>query len=158
MPASTDNFFELALEPRKPAVGAPSCHAWDMASDELIDRFWREHRLSQGTRQERLEASGAAWGEVDDLLDGPASEVVRMLVALAEAAPSEEEAGLVGAGPIEELVARRARQFGNEEGRALLEELDAAARRSARFRSALAFAFFGDEVPKGVRDQLQRFR
>lgn len=129
-----------------------------MSTEGLIDRFWQEHRLSQGTREERLEASGVAWGEVDHLLDGPASEVVRMLVALAEAAPSEEEVGLVGAGPIEELVARRAGQFDSEEGRELLEELDTAARRSSRFRSALAFAFFGDEVPKGVREQLERFR
>lgn len=125
-----------------------------MATDGLIDRFWQEHRLSQGTRQERLEASGAAWGEVDDLLDGPASEVVRMLVALAEAAPSEEEVGLVGAGPIEELVARRAGQFDSEEGHELLEELDTAARRSARFRSVLAFAFFGDEVPRASANSL----
>lgn len=66
-----------------------------------------------------------------------------MLVALAEAAPPEE-VGLVGAGPIEELVARRAGQFDSADGQELLDELDAAARRSARFRSELAFADLGD--------------
>jgi len=58
-----------------------------------------------------LLASTDAWGEVDERLDGPASKVVDLLVRLAEAAPSDDEVGLVGAGPIEELVARNARQF-----------------------------------------------
>lgn len=72
--ASTDRSFALAFELREPAFGARCCHACVVASDELVEQFWREHQLSKGTRQERLAASSSAWGEVDERLDGPAPE------------------------------------------------------------------------------------
>ena len=43
------------------------------------------------------------------------------------------------------------------EGAALLDELATAARTSPRFRRALRSVDIGDEVPKEVRERLDRF-
>lgn len=142
---------------RQGASLGPAFYSAVVSDDDLVARFWHDHRLPR-------QSGGAArsWqclGEVDERLDGrPGLGSGRLAVDLAEAASSDAEAGFVGAGPIEELVARRARAFDSPEGQALLEELDAAARRSRRFRTALASVFFDDEVPKQVRDRLERFR
>lgn len=134
------------------------CHTSLMPDGDLVQRWWEEHRLSKGGRADRLRKGTDAWSEVYDRLDGTVDEVVRLLVELAECAASADEAVVVGAGPLEGLIANRARRFETSEGQALLEALDTAARRNARFRIALNAIDIGDDVPVSVRRRLQRFR
>lgn len=64
-------------------------------------------------------------------MEGGQPSSVALLVALAEGAPSDDDAGLIGAGPLENLLAVHGRRMSRPEGAALLEQLDAAARTSA---------------------------
>ncbi len=122
--------------------------------------YWEYWRLARGTRQDRLAIERArhpAREAIDEAVEAGNPSVVQILVALAEAAPSDEDAGLVGAGPIEDLISTHGQRLACRDGSQLLDELDAAARRSPRFRRALQSAWMGDEVPTSVRERLGRF-
>ena len=128
--------------------------------EDVVAAYWEQWRLPRGNREERVTAENAKdWaGEaVDDAVDAGQPSVVALLVALAEGAPSEEDAGLVGAGPLEDLLVAHGRRMAQPDDAALLDELDTAARRSARFRRALSSVWVGEEVPREVRQRLFRF-
>lgn len=128
--------------------------------EELVGAYWKSWRLRRGNRDERLSAEhGDHWADdaVDDAVEGGEPASVALLVALAEGAPSQDDASLIGAGPLENLLVAHGRRMSQPEGAELLEELDAAARTSPRFRRALRSVHVGDEVPKGVRERLFRF-
>lgn len=128
--------------------------------EQLVAAYWASWRRRRGNRDERLSAEhGDHWADdaVDDAVEGGQPASVALLVALAEGAPSDDDAGLIGAGPLEELLVSHGRRMSQPEGTALLEELDAAARTSPRFRRALRSVDLGDDVPKEVRKRLFRF-
>lgn len=128
--------------------------------EELVSAYWESWRLRRGNREERLSAQRAdQWADaaVDDAVEDGQPSSVALLVALAESAPSEGDAGLVGAGPLESLLVAHGRRMSQPEGAALLDKLDAAARTSQRFRRALRSVDVGDEVPRAVRERLFRF-
>lgn len=127
-----------------------------MDDHDFAARFWEEHRLSQGTREERLRSDGRTWAEVQEMIWNHDDQVVDLLIRLAEAAPSDDHAGLVGAGPIEDLLYESRELLGEAPGD-LLERIDTAARLSPRFRRALASALLVD-LPDQVVRRLSRFR
>lgn len=130
-----------------------------MVDQRFLDDYWEYWRLSRGTRDDRIHAGGRRRSHeaVDDAVEAGEPGVVELLVALAEAAPSEEDAGLIGAGPIEELLSCHAARLATPAGADLVDAIDTAARRSARFRRALKSAYMGDEVPMPVKSRLGRF-
>ncbi len=128
--------------------------------ERLVGAYWESWRLRRGNREERLSAQQANhWADdaVDDAVEGGEPSSVALLVALAEGAPSDDDAGLIGAGPFENLLVAHGRRMSQPEGAALLEELEAVARTSPRFRRALRSVHVGDEVPGKVRERLFRF-
>lgn len=134
-----------------------------MDRKELVKAYWDDWRLFRGTREERLAREDSrSYEDADSLVDDEVERgdpsVVDLLVALAEAAPSDEDAGLVGAGPIEELLSTHSGRLRTAEGAALLDAIDTAARRNSRFRRALRSAFMGDEVPIAVKERLAKYR
>ena len=128
--------------------------------EDVVAAYWEQWRLRRGNREERVTAENAKdWpgGAVDDAVEAGQPSVVALLVALAEGAPSEEDAGLVGAGPLEDLLVVHDRRMAQPDGAALLDELDTSARRRACFRRALSSVWVGVEVPREVRQRLFRF-
>lgn len=128
--------------------------------EELVGAYWEGWRILRGNRDERLSAEHRdRWADnaVEDAVEGGQPSSVALLVALAEGAPSDDDAGLIGAGPLEDLLAVHGQRMFRPAGAALLEQLDAAARTSPRFRRALRSVNVGDEVPVEVREQLFRF-
>lgn len=130
--------------------------------EELVGAYWEGWRLLRGNRDERLSAEHRdRWADdaVEDAVEGGQRSSVALLVALAEGAPSDDDAGLIGAGPLENLLAVHGGRMSRPEGAPLLEQLDVAARTSLspRFRRALRSVNVGDEVPAEVREQLFRF-
>ena len=131
-----------------------------MRDEDVVTAYWEHWRLLRGNRQERLAAErrpDLARQVIDEAVESGEPSAVSLLVALAEAAPSDYDAVLVGAGPLEDLLVAHGRRLARPEGVALLEEIDAAARRSRRFRQALASVWVHDEVPEEVRGRLFRF-
>jgi hypothetical protein len=93
------------------------------------------------------------WGDAKEFLavacDDAVPGVVGALVALAEAADGDNDLiGLVGAGPLENLVSHS----GN--GLRVLPEVEQAARQSPAFRAALRRVALGDDVPLPVATRL----
>lgn len=132
---------------------------WDTCGvdlDDLAARYWEAHGLSQGTREDRLRADNTPWEEVQEMIWNHDDRIVEVLVQLAESAPSDDDAGYVGAGPLEELLYENRDRL-REPTDELLAQVDAAARRSSRFRRALASALLED-LPAPVVRQLGRFR
>jgi hypothetical protein len=130
-----------------------------MFDADIVLEYWKHWRRSGGDRADRLEAQKGSWAHdvVYDAVEAGDPAVIELLAALAEAAPSEEDAGLVGAGPLEDLLSVHGVSLLTAEGSALLEAIDAAARRSVRFRRALRSVYMGDEVPAPVTQRLGRF-
>ena len=126
---------------------------------DVVDDYWEHWRLFRGSRADRLEAQkrNVSVEVLYDSVQEGGPGVIELLVALAEAAPSDDDAGLVGAGPLENLLSLHGSRLATADGSALLDVIDTAARRSPRFRCALRSAYMGDEVPASVRTQLRRF-
>lgn len=145
--------------------------AWDMGSrssehdrrvfdEDIVRGYWEHWRRSRGNREDRLEAEEGSRSHdlVDAAVRAGEPSVIDLLVDLAEAAPSDDDARLVGAGPLEELLSVHRGRLAVAEGAALVEAIDAAARHSPRFRRALGSVHMGDEIPAFVRARLGRFR
>ena len=130
-----------------------------MSDSQLVADYWEHWRLARGDRAERLRAQGAnvAHDYVSDAVEDGAPAVVDLIVALAEGAPSDGDVGLIGAGPLEELLSLHSTRLATVGGAALLDAIDAGARRSEPFRRVLRSALMGAELPAAVKGRLQRF-
>jgi hypothetical protein len=130
----------------------------DVKPEDLVAEYWEFWPLFRGNREERLAAEhGAADDAVREAIGVGDPSVVSLLVALAEGAPSDDDAGLLGAGPVEDLLTLHGPRMAQPEGKELLDEVDSAARRSPRFRLALKSVSMGDQIPTKVQEQLLRF-
>jgi hypothetical protein len=128
-----------------PAVGA------------VVDGWWQYQRLSVGTRCDR---KGLELGEPQDVvaaaeavdacvLDG-GPEALGLVAALLRAADSDDDLGLVGAGPLEDLLHRH--------GAALIDSIDDLARRDPQFAKALRGVWWSpDDAGADVTQRLSRW-
>jgi hypothetical protein len=111
--------------------------------DAMVDAYWRYHRLSQGTRQERL-ASDAyfwAWDVLEPaVMESPSEAIVMMDAVLHH---PDADPGYVGAGPIENLLSDRPPPQ-------VLEEIGLRCRQDPLWREALSGAYVDDPVPAAV--------
>lgn len=118
--------------------------------DRLLRTYWRCQRLAHSERREDREHAKRlwwAWEEVDEAVSDPAPDVVVLLVALAEAAPSDRDAGNLGAGPLWNLMRLH--------GEAVLDEVDEAGRNHRRFRIAIGGAHSYSSWPDAVEGRLR---
>lgn len=123
----------------------------------IADGWWRYQRLSVGPRSDRkaLELGEpqdvvAAVEAVDDcvLIGGP--EALDLVAALVRAADSDDDLGLVGAGPLEDLLTRH--------GATLVDSIDDLARRDPQFAQALTAVWWSpDDAGTDVTQRLSRW-
>ena len=78
------------------------------------------------------------------------TEVVTLLVAIADGAPDDAALAYLGAGPIENLL----RYCGSD---IVFDRVEGWALRSETFRKALRCAWFDNDVPKPVAARLRAF-
>jgi hypothetical protein len=121
----------------------------------LIEGWWEIHRLTTerpSGHQAMIEDLWWAWEALESEMDDASPGAVQLLVALCEAAPSEEELGSVGAGPLETLIVENAATMATPVGAVLLDAVARASRQSPPFRIALAGVWYEtEEVPESVR-------
>lgn len=120
-------------------------------NDDLIAAYWRFQSLAKSkSREDRLASDKLIWAHdtVCDAMSRGGDEAVKLLVDLAEAAPDDHAVGMVGTGPIEDLLA--------EHGAAVVDALDLSARTHARLRLALRSVYWGD-LPTVVVERLRRY-
>jgi len=125
------------------------------AMEDLSSRFWSElrkrNRLMAGDRADRLKFEAAdfpALDEVDELVRAEAPDTIAVLVELAETAPDEEGLAAMAAGPVSEVLYFHAIPF--------LVDIEAASRKSPKFRTILKLAFWGwSGIPDSVRTKLE---
>jgi hypothetical protein len=99
---------------------------------------------------ERLAADEWHWASEDvDRRVAEDTDVIALLVGLADGAPDDPALAYLGAGPVESLVVGR--------GAAVVDEVEAAARRSERFQIALRCAWFDETLPPDAAERLRRF-
>lgn len=129
-----------------------------MVDREVVDDYWEHWRLLRGDRKDRLQAR-AAGGRSHDLVDEAVEEgnpsAIELILALTEAAPSEGDCSLIGAGPLEKLISIHSARFANPDEASLIGAIDAAAKGSRRFRRALRGVVMGSEVPDAVQNHLR---
>jgi hypothetical protein len=125
-------------------------------ADVVAARWWEHKRLSSGTRTERKQL---ALGEPVDVVR--ANEIVResmwqggadaldLVVALIDAAPSDDVIAYVGAGPLEDLLL--------DHSDALIDQVDDLARRSPAFARALSAVYPSDAWDSSVQQRLARW-
>jgi hypothetical protein len=128
-----------------------------MIEQGLLDDYWEHWRLLRGNRDDRLQAkaSGRSHDVVDEAVEEGNPAAIELLLALAEAAPSEGDCALIGAGPLEKLISIHSARLTTPEGASLVDAIDAAARHSGRFRRALRGVVMGAEVPDAVKNRLR---
>jgi hypothetical protein len=104
---------------------------------QLTAGWWEYWHLAQGSRSQRkaleLGEPAGAWAArsaVEDAVNAGGVEALRVIAALLETAPDSSSAGLVAAGPLEDLV--------HKHGDVLVDEIDRLARQSPKFRQAMA--------------------
>jgi len=122
-----------------------------------VDAVWSEiesrSRRAEGTRDERRAFEIASFPNVEAveaLIEREDSATVEYLMALCEAAPSDELLGVMAADFVYSLLYQHADTF--------LEDIDRAARGHPRFRSALAAAFLGwSDLSPRVRERLEKY-
>jgi hypothetical protein len=102
----------------------------------VVDGWWRYQRLLVGARSDRkaLELGEpqdvvAAAEVVDDRVCSGGPEALDLVAALVRGADTDDDLGLVGAGPLEDLLTRH--------GATLVDDVDNLARRDPRFARAL---------------------
>jgi hypothetical protein len=93
-----------------------------------------------------LDRSSKAWSRIERIVRKDPHKGWALIVALADRAPDQDALDLLGAGPLEDFI--------REHGLAYLDEIDDAATRSEKFRSALTYAYGWDKVPTAVRERL----
>ena len=128
-----------------------------MFSDrELALGWWEYHRLSVGSREERrlLEVGGcpaaqAGYSGVGERMQAGGRSALDLVVALIEAAPADGDLGMVGAGPLEDLL--------HEHANSLVGDIESLARTHPGFRAALSSAYVPEDHPSAdVRRRLAR--
>jgi hypothetical protein len=125
-------------------------------ADEAIDAYWQHYLLSRSTvRAERLAAEHFSWahawvaavasGKVQS--DAPKLNPIHLLVMLAKRAPDERALAYLGAGPVENYLARPD---------ADIDAIDRAARREPSVRLALRCAWLERSLSKPHAERLRR--
>ena len=88
--------------------------------------------------------------EIGDAVEEGQSDIVELLVVLAEAVPDDVGAlAFLGAGPIEDLLLGRADEF--------IDQIELAAEEVPSFRTALRCAWFDDHVSSEHAARLRKF-
>jgi hypothetical protein len=119
------------------------------AFDHLVDEFWECYSaLVAGPRAETSQACVEVVEDVDTRVAAGDGDSFHLLVALAEAAPDDQGLAYLGAGPLEELIRDRWRDA------VVVDRVEGWARRSDRFRLALACVWYSDSVPDEVQQRL----
>jgi Family of unknown function (DUF6869) len=121
-------------------------HGWASLSD-LAAAYWAYNRLRG---RDREMDDQAAWACVGELMLDPSPRWADVLQALVDTAESENDLGMVGAHPIEELV-----RF-NGHGDDVIAEIEVRAQRDERFRRAVAAMWLGDDLSANLLDRLRR--
>ena len=105
--------------------------------EELARQWWEARRLANGTRDERKRWSldepadvAAAWEAVREIVDRGGQRALDLVVALLDAAPDDSGPSIVGAGPLEDIVAAHGHEFSIQ--------LDELSRTSREFGDALS--------------------
>jgi len=128
-----------------------------MHADEAVDAYWQHYLLSRSTvRAEQLAAEHFSWAYewVDAVASGklerdaPKINPIHLMVTLAKRAPDELALAYLGAGPVENYLARPD---------ADVEAVDRAGRRHPSFRMALRWARFESSLSKRHAKRLRRF-
>jgi hypothetical protein len=128
-----------------------------MHADEAVDAYWQHYLLSRSTvRAERHAAEHFCWayewldavasGKLER--DAPKINPINLMVTLAKRAPDELALAYLGAGPVENYLARPD---------ADIEAIDRAASRDPSFRMALRCACFESSLSKPHAERLRRF-
>lgn len=121
------------------------------SADGIAAAYWAYYLLANSdNREDRLKAEKdrSPASEVDDRIEFADADVVSLLVALADAAPSDEAVAFLGAGPLEDLIRER---WADE---VILDRLVGWAGRNGRFAQALRGVWFGTDVPESVATRL----
>jgi hypothetical protein len=128
-----DGSCRLAAEFDEPGRSWPSVRSW---ADEWV-------------AEKRAERHGDASEFLEDACEYAVPGVVDALAVLADVASLDADMlGLVGAGPLEDLLSHS----GN--GARVLGEVERAARQGRAFRAALRSVWLGGDVPEKVRARL----
>ncbi|MDQ1442909.1 MAG: hypothetical protein QOG97_3137 [Acidimicrobiaceae bacterium] len=125
-------------------------HAGVATTAEIVEAYWIFHRLSTGTRPERLRSEDYfwAWEEINHVLeDGTPHEGLNLLDALLHA--PETDPGTIGAGCLEDLLYSRPAEVG--------DQVATRARRDERWRQALDHVYVPDEVLPLLPDELRLY-
>lgn len=112
---------------------------------DVVPAWWKYQRLASGGRPERkaLELGEpadavAAAAAVYLLVDQGGSEALALVSALVDGAETDDDVGLVGAGPLEDLLVCH--------GATMVDELDDLARRNPRFAEAMSGVWWSAEA------------
>jgi hypothetical protein len=114
---------------------------------ELVEGWWEYQRLASGSRSERKqleaglqEAAWAAYWAVQAATDSGGEAALSLVLALLEAAPSDDAAAAVGVGPLEDLLHAHGRELGSR--------VNALAGQHPRLRRALDAVWLDDGRPR----------
>jgi hypothetical protein len=118
--------------------------------EELVERiassYFAPFDVDAPADDPNLERSSKAWSRIERIVRRDPDKGWALIVALADRAPDQDAVDLLGAGPLEDFI--------REHGLAYLDEIDEAATRSEKFRSALTYTYGWDMVPNEVRERL----
>jgi hypothetical protein len=126
-------------------------------ADEAIDAYWHYYLLAHGgDRYDPRAAESFFWANewVDAVVAAkvrgaaPGIDPIELMLKLARRAPDDKALAYLGAGPIENYLGRPD---------ADIDAIDRAARRDARFRTALRCAWFDDSLSRSDAERLRRF-
>jgi hypothetical protein len=119
--------------------------------DDLVDRIARSYfapfAVDAPDDDPNLERSSNAWSRIEKIVRSDPDKGWALIVALADRAPDQDAVDLLGAGPLEDFV--------REHGMEYIDQIDDAATRSQKFRSALTYTYGWDKVPHEVRERLR---
>lgn len=128
-----------------------------MNVDEPVDAYWHHYLLSRSsTHDDRRAAESFEWAynwvqavvSDDRVGDTPKVDPIELMIQLARRAPDDEALAHLGSGPLETYL---------DTATADIEQVDRAARRDARFRTALRCAWFDETLPDAAATRLRRF-
>ena len=129
-------------------------HTWE-SMDAWVDAWWAASRdRAAALRAEDEGQTDVPWPDspaadlLSDMVDKRDPRTVSFIVALAEAATSEQDSSDLGADDIETLLCHQAG------GERFIDEVEAAARSSALFARALSFMWVAEDVDPAIRLRL----